>query len=58
MNQDEFLDRLEKLVTMAVWNGYGEMYAPVWGTDGQVREYAPFEDASHALKEDFFNPYE
>ncbi len=50
MNQDvefevNYMDRLRRIVSLAVWDNEGKMYSPIWGYDNQIVAYAPMPEA-------------
>jgi hypothetical protein len=48
-----FADRVEQLVNLAVVDSAGQTWAPVWGYDGQIGWYAPWEEAINMLNAEY-----
>ncbi len=43
------LNRLNKMISMAVWDNQGRMYMPVWGYDNRISHYARAKEANQLM---------
>ena len=43
------LNRLNKMIRMAVWDNQDRMYMPVWGYDNRISHYAKAKEANKLM---------